>query len=158
MRDTMTARDMMVTRLITVRPDQDVHEAIDLLLRNRVAGAPVVDANENLVGFLSEKDCMQTLLDAIYDSNPSTTVEMCMTRDVFTITEDTNVLTIAELFLHKPFRRLPVVRGRRLVGQVSRRDFLMALSEWSREDTVTEHRPTFLYFSSITDRTALPFS
>jgi CBS domain-containing protein len=158
MKDTLTAREIMNTRLITLRPEQDVHDAIDLLLHNRVAGAPVVNSEGDLVGFLSEKDCMQALLDAIYDSNPSTTVEMCMTKEVFTVTEDTNVLTIANIFLHRPYRRLPVVRGRKLVGQISRRDFLIALAKWSRENASVEYRANFLYLSNVADRSVLPIT
>lgn len=154
-RENLTAKDMMVTRLVTLRPEMDVFDAIDILMKNHVAGAPVVDREGRIVGFLSEKDCMQTLVDAAFDSNPTTTVERCMTRDVMTIHEDLDITRIAEYFLHTPLRRLPVVRHGKLVGQISRRDFLRALADWMRPDTAENNKPSFLYLSSVSDRSAL---
>ncbi|MCE2557162.1 MAG: CBS domain-containing protein [Acidobacteria bacterium] len=49
-----------------------------------------------------------------------------MDRKARTISEDTDLLTIARIFKSTPYRRLPVLRGRRLAGQISRRDVLAA--------------------------------
>lgn len=151
----LTARDIMSTRFLKLNPELDVYDAVDLLLNNRVANAPVVDSAGNLVGFLSEKDCMRCLLDEVYDSNPSIAVEQAMTRDVRVITEETDVLAVADIFLQTPYRRLPVVRGRQLIGLISRRDFISALAKQSRESVKKQHRPTYLYLSSVTDRSVL---
>ena len=160
MTEQLTARDMMVprSRLVVLRPEQYVHDAIDLLLSNRVAGACVIDEDDRIVGFLSEKDCMQCLLDAAYDGSPSSTVGGCMSRDVATISEDTDVLSVAQLFLTTHYRRLPVVREGQLVGQISRRDFLKALASATSPNRNNKFQPTFLYFSSVTDRRSVPIA
>ena len=51
----IVARDIMVKRLITLSPDMDVFKAIDLLLKHRISGAPVVDENNMLIGIFSER-------------------------------------------------------------------------------------------------------
>ncbi len=65
----LVARDIMTVRFLRLRPEMDIYEAVDLLLSHRMANAPVVDVDGNLIGFLSEKDCMETLLDGAYSSN-----------------------------------------------------------------------------------------
>jgi CBS domain-containing protein len=154
----LVARDIMTVRFLRLRPEMDIYEAVDLLLSHRMANAPVVDLEGNLIGFLSEKDCMETLLDGAYSSNPSTSVENCMSRSIKTVTEDVDVLTIAELFLNTAYRRLPVVRGKLLVGLISRRDFMKAMAEMSRVDKPVDQQPKPLFISSISDRSALNIS
>ena len=55
------ARDVMVTRLVTLRPDLNVFDGIDLLLKNNITGAPVVGEERNYLGVFSEKCCMNIL-------------------------------------------------------------------------------------------------
>lgn len=126
---TFKAEDCMVRTLVTVHPEMDAYEAIGLLLKHKISGMPVVDPSGELVGILSEKDCLKTLLDARYHDLPTALVKDLMTPAVQTITPETDILKIAEMFLHDRFRRLPVVDKGRLVGQVSRRDVLRAIQK-----------------------------
>lgn len=132
MSTTKTAADIMAKKLITLSPNMDLAEAMEVFLTNRISGAPVVDGGR-LVGILSEKDCMKILVDRMYFTVPGAKVADFMTQEVKSISPDTNVLQIAELFLGSHFRRLPVVDGDSLVGQVSRRDVLRAVHEMMRE-------------------------
>lgn len=144
------ARDFMVTQVVALRPDMGIFEAVDVLLMNHIAGAPVVDEQRRILGFLSEKDCLKPLVDAAYESDPELTVGKCMAKDIRTISEDADALVVAELFMNHPYRRLPVVRDGVLVGQVSRRDFLKAVVEWIRPPSQPK-RPSFLYLSRVQD-------
>ena len=123
----ITARDFMVTRLVTLRPEMDVIEAVQRLLKNRISGAPVVDADGTYLGIFSEKCSLQILLDAAYEQLPSNQVRVFMDTDAQTIDPDTHLLSIAQVFLLTPYRRLPVLEDGKLVGQVSRRDVLNAV-------------------------------
>ena len=123
------AEDCMVREVVTVRPDTDAYDAIALLLKHRISGMPVVDESGKLVGILSEIDCLETLIDSRYHNMPTALVKDLMSRDLQTVSPDTDILKIAELFLHERYRRLPVVDKGRLVGQVSRRDVLRALED-----------------------------
>lgn len=145
------ARNFMVTQVVALRPDTDIFDAVNTLMLHHIAGAPVVDDAGRILGFLSEKDCLKPLIDAAYEADPALTVDKCMVRDIKTISEDTDALVIAELFINHPYRRLPVVRNGILVGQVSRRDFLKAVAEWTRPPAKPK-RPAFLYFSKVANR------
>ena len=150
----LLAKDIMATALITLAPEMDVYEAIDLLLRNRISGAPVIDAEGNLVGIFSEKDCMRILLDGALDGRPTATVGSLMQPEVYTITENVDLLSIAHVFVNRTYRRLPVVRDGKLVGQISRRDLLRAESKALR--ATPKARSSYLYLSAVSDRDDSP--
>jgi CBS domain-containing protein len=122
---TVTAADIMETDLVTLRPDDDAFDAIAKLLDRHISGAPVVDASRKFLGSFSEKTSMSVLLGAAYDQLPTTTVRNFMNVDPGRVI-DANLgwMSIAEIFLETHYRRLPVVRDGKLLGQISRRDVL----------------------------------
>ncbi len=122
-------RDYMAGHLVTFKPDMDVMDAIHELVKKRIAGAPVVDDKGDLVGMLSELDCMKVALNAGYYGDWGGPVADYMTTDVESVDADMNIVDLAQKFLESGFRRFPVLRNNRLVGQISRRDALRALSE-----------------------------
>ena len=63
-------KNYMITRLITLTRDMDVYFAIGLLLKNRISGAPVIDNDNNLVGILSEKDCLRIFANGSFYDMP----------------------------------------------------------------------------------------
>ena len=131
--DLPRAKDLMATRLVTLTPEMDVFEAIQLLLKNRVSGTPVIDKGRRFLGSFSEKSSMTVLLGAAYDQLPTSRVEAFMDNDRNrTIDEEKGLLSIAQMFLDTPYRRLPVLRDGVLLGQVSRRDVLRATHSLSR--------------------------
>jgi CBS domain-containing protein len=121
---TVTAQDIMVRRVRTVRPEERVFQASKMLTRAGHSGAPVVDDQHRLVGMLSEVDCIRAFLNAVHHGHPPSLVSDVMTREVISITEDLGILAIADLVVRKKLRRVPVVRGSLLVGLVCRRDVL----------------------------------
>lgn len=150
----IVARDIMVTKLVTLSPETDVFQGIETLVRHKISGAPVVDDLGNLVGVFSEKSCMQVLIDAAYEGLPTNSVSAFMDANPDTITENTSFLTIAQVFLSQPRRRLPVVDGSRLVGQVSRRDVIRAAAQ--SFNTSMDHSSTLLYLSALREMTDPP--
>ena len=122
-------RDYMAGHLVTFKPDMDVIDAIHELVKQRIAGAPVVDDKGDLVGMLSELDCMKVALNAGYYGDWGGPVADYMTKGVESVDADMNIVDLAQKFLESGFRRFPVLRNNRLVGQISRRDALRALSE-----------------------------
>ena len=120
-------KEFMDRKLFTLDPDMDVYNAIDILISRGINSAAVVDKSGNLVGILSEKDCLLTLIGEVYDNLPGSTVSAYMTRSVKTITPDTDIFVTADIFLKNNFRRLLVVENGRLVGQITRKDLLRAI-------------------------------
>lgn len=123
----ISVKDYMAANLVTFSPDMDVLDAIHLLLENGISGAPVVDKRGNVVGILSEVDCMKVALSASYHEEWGGKVSEFMSRQVKTIDAEANLVEAAELFMKEPHRRFPVMDDNRLVGQISRRDVLRAL-------------------------------
>ena len=120
-----TARQFMTTELVTLSPDVNVFDAIDHLLSKRISGAPVLAATGNFEGIFSEKTAMKVLISAAYDQLPGTNVGAYMNIDRNRIVcENSTVLEIAHKFQETPYRRLPVLNGESLAGQISRRDVL----------------------------------
>ena len=128
------AREFMTANLVTLRPEVNVFEAIDHILAKRISGAPVLDVDGKFQGIFSEKTAMQVLISAAYDSLPGTNVGAYMNTDRNRIiTEDSSLLDVAHKFQETPYRRLPVLNGHKLAGQVSRRDVLRAEHRLSKE-------------------------
>ena len=126
---TMTARDCMTRKVSSVRPDDDVLSAVRVLIENRISGAPVIDNIGNLLGIITEKDCMAIALSAGYHGEFGGKVSDYMSRTVVTVDVDTPVIEIAEHFATRNFRRLPVLQSGRVVCIVSRRDVLWLLKQ-----------------------------
>lgn len=120
-------KDFMARTLVTFKPDTDVLDAVHVLVKKGIAGAPVVDDHGNLVGMLSELDCLQIALQAGYYGDAGGPVADYMSKDVQTVEDEMSIIDLAQIFIDTKFRRFPVMRRNRLVGQISRRDILRAL-------------------------------
>lgn len=122
----LCARDVMTRELVTLSPDTDVLVAMRLLLEHRISGAPVIDARGNLVGMLTQRDCLRVAYAASYHQEPAGAVSRYMARPVETIPADLDLVEVIGVFLRSPYRRFPVLEDNRVVGIVSRRDALGA--------------------------------
>jgi len=124
-----SVKDYMSGKLITFHPETDVLDAIHQLVNHSIAGAPVTNNRGELVGMLSEIDCMKIALHAGYHGHWGGPVSEYMTANIETVDADMSIIDLAQQFLDTKFRRFPVVKDHRLVGQISRRDVLRALAE-----------------------------
>jgi CBS domain-containing protein len=125
-------KNYMTGKLITFHPETDVLDAICELVNHGIAGAPVTNDQGELVGMLSELDCMKIALHAGYHGNWGGPVSDYMTTDTETVDANMSIIDLAQRFLDSGFRRFPVVTDHRLVGQISRRDVLRALGELAK--------------------------
>jgi CBS domain-containing protein len=126
-------KDYMARTLVTFKPETDVLDAVHVLVTKRIAGAPVVDDSGNLLGMLSELDCMKVALNAGYHGNWGGPVRDFMSEGVRTVDADMSIIDLAQEFITSTYRRFPVMSGTRLVGQISRRDVLRALEYLAKE-------------------------
>ena len=122
-------KDYMTREVISVSPDVEITAATECLIEHDISGAPVLDEHGRLAGILTERDCMKVALHAGYHDVPYGLVRDYMTPGPESGTPEQSVLTLAEKFIHGRFRRYPVVDNGRLVGIISRRDVLRALSK-----------------------------
>ncbi|ESR25454.1 Inosine-5'-monophosphate dehydrogenase [Lutibaculum baratangense AMV1] len=144
----MKAADVMVRDVVTVAPDATVRDVAKMLLEHRISAVPVVDGDGGLAGIVSEGDLMrrgelgterhrawwlslfmlpETLTEEFIKSL-ATKVSDVMTRNVFTAEEDTPLADIADLLEEHHVKRVPIIRGGRVVGIVSRANIVQALA------------------------------
>jgi CBS domain-containing protein len=143
----MKALDLMTRQLVTVRPETPLLNAVRLMLEHRVSGLPVVDGAGMLTGLLTEGDLLhrtETGTDAVqmgwlkalvwhghmaerYVHTHGRRVQDVMTRDVLTVGEASSLDDVVRIMETRHVRRVPVVKGRRLVGMISRSDLIRAL-------------------------------
>lgn len=128
MSEPITVQDFMTRDVVTFDPDMDVLEAARILVEKGISGAPVMDRLGNLVGVLSEKDCLKIALSAGYHSEWGGRVAEYMHPEVATMNADVSIVDAARRFMEVKYRRFPVLKDERLVGVISRRDVLRALS------------------------------
>ena len=143
----MQAKDIMTVNVISVSEDTPVHEVVGLLLKHRISAVPVVDGERKVVGIVSEGDLLRPegasrsgtkrpwWLEAVfagqtvaYEKAHGRTAGAVMTRNVFTVDEDTPLNEIAELLERHHIKRVPVVSEGRLAGIVSRANLLHGLA------------------------------
>jgi CBS domain-containing protein len=123
----------MATQLVTFTPDTDIREAISIMLKKKISGAPVLNEQHELVGMLSEADCLRLIVDDTYHEEPTRmeTVGYYMSRALKSISPDKTILDAAYEFVHSGYKRLPVMDENRLIGQISRVDVLRAIQKIS---------------------------
>ncbi len=124
-----TVEEFMDKTFVTLTPDIDVYKAINILLEKRLTGAAVVDEKRRVVGVLSEKDCLRTLVHDAYSNLPSGQVKDFMTTHMLHVSPEMDIFSVASIFLKQSFRRLLVIRHGELVGQITRRDLLRVIKK-----------------------------
>lgn len=123
--------DYMTRNLITFKPEQSIIEVVEVLVKRGISGGPVINDNNELVGIISEGDCLKELSDARYHNHPmeDVKVELHMVKNVETIDGEMNVLDAANKFLESKHRRFPILENGKLAGQISQSDILRAALE-----------------------------
>jgi CBS domain-containing protein len=134
----MLVREVMTSPVVIVSPGATVKQAIRLLYERNITAAPVVNGHEYVVGMVSEMDLLRNEFEADPqafarpvadpDGMPPRRVDELMTHQVMTVRETTDVAELAELMMTTGVKSVPVVRGTRLIGIVSRRDLMGVLA------------------------------
>lgn len=145
----MQAKDIMTRPVIAVAQESSVWEAVRLMLQEKISGLPVVDALGNLVGIVSEGDFLRRMETGAVRRRPrwiefligpgklaqeyvratGRKVEEVMTTDVHSVSEETPLEEIVSLMERRRIKRTPVVRGRQVVGMITRVNLLRALAK-----------------------------
>ena len=124
----LLVRDIMCQNLIIFHPEQSIHEVMRKFVKYRISGGPVVNVAGKLIGVISEADCMKEISDSRYFNMPilDKSVQNFMTKTVDTIDASKSIFEAASLFHKSSRRRYPVLEKGKLVGQLSRKDVVLA--------------------------------
>jgi CBS domain-containing protein len=149
----MRAHQIMTRHVLTIGIDAPILEAANAMLHNHISGLPVVDVTGRLVGIVSQGDFIRrgeigtqrrrgrwleffvgpgrAASDFVHERGRH--VGEIMTQDPFTVTEDATLEDIVELIERHNIKRLPVMRGDKLVGIVTRSNLLQAVAGLTRD-------------------------
>ncbi len=128
-------RDIMTKKVVTLTPEMEIQEAIHRMLKHNVSGAPVIAGKNELQGMLSEKDLMRLFAAAAFSDLPRGLVAEYMVMHPETVSPNQDLFSLATIFMHRHYRRIPVVEDNQLIGIVSRRDVLRSSLEfWENRD------------------------
>ena len=146
-----TAKDIMTSEVITVQMQTTVNELADILWKNRISGAPVVDDDGEVVAVVTENDLidqskkfhiptMISLLDSVIflESSKKTekeirkmagnTVQDICAKELVSVTEETRLDEIATIMAEKQVHTLPVMQDDRLVGVIGKTDIIRSMA------------------------------
>ena len=121
--------DYMTTKLVTFKPSQTIHDVIATLIKYKISGGPVVNDKNELIGIISETDCIKHISDSKYYNMPmdnAHSVENNMVSEVETIDKNMNIFDAATKFISSGRRRFPIIENGKLIGQISQKDILKA--------------------------------
>lgn len=121
--------DYMTRRMFTFKEGESVLDVMESLLKNRISGGPVVNEKNEVIGMISEGDCIKQISESRYYNQPmdNMNVEKYMTKNVETVTPEMHLFDVANKFLSMKIRRFPVCENGKLVGLISQKDVLGAV-------------------------------
>ena len=117
----MLVIERMTPNPITITKDATVRQALEIIEGRNLRHLPVLDAQENLVGIVSEKDLLRAKGDAL--------IQKVMTQEVVTITEYTALEEAARIMADHKISGLPVMRDGKLVGIITETDLFQIFLE-----------------------------
>ena len=153
----LTAADVMTTDVVSITPDTPVRDIAELLHTRRISGVPVVDTGSRVIGIVSEGDLIghaaiigerrrswwlslfadESATARNYIKTHGRTAREVMTTKVVTAEETATLAELAETLSQHRIKRVPVVRGGKLVGIVTRGDLLKGVATLKRAETPT---------------------
>ena len=125
----LTVEDIMTSNVICFTTEQTIHDVMKAFIKNRISGGPVVNDQKQLIGIISEGDCIQQISESRYYNLPiskKNTVGKAMVKKVETINADMNIFDAAKQFLTSKRRRFPILKNGKLIGLISQKDVLKA--------------------------------
>jgi predicted transcriptional regulator len=128
-----TARNAMTDWRLVLQLDTDLLQAIGDLVSRRAAGAPVVREDGQLLGVLTEKDCLRVLSNRAYGEVHGGSVREVMSTIKAEVTPEMDLFAVAQVFLESNFPVLPVTENGKLVGRISRQDMLREMQRFIRD-------------------------
>ncbi len=147
-----TARDIMTTKIVTIKKDATIEDLANLFIEHKVNGIPVVDEEENVIGIVTEGDLIEqnknlhiptviALFDAVIPLEGQKTFESEVKRltaskvediyndKVISVTPDKDVQYVGTLMADNDIHTIPVIEGKKLLGIIGKVDVIKAMTQ-----------------------------
>ena len=125
----MLVKDVMIENPPVVKAGESLDDAVERLIQHRLLGLPVVDDKRQIIGFLSEQDCIHSMLISSYHCDESKSVDDIMSHQVLSVGPNESIIDIAQKMGKEKPKSYPVVADGKLIGLLTRANVLHAL--WS---------------------------
>ncbi len=125
--EALTVADCMVPARLTITPDTTITHAVEQMLQAKLIGAPVIDKDQQLVGYISEQDCLRFMISDSYFAEERGLVSDVMKNEVLFIEPSMSVFDLAQMMCGAKPKKYPVCQDGKLVGVINRSHVLKAL-------------------------------
>jgi CBS domain-containing protein len=127
MTTSMLVRDVMTSPSPSVKQGTDLGDVVETLLKHRVFGLPVVNDQRQLVGFVSEQDCIHSVLVSSYHCEGAPKVDDVMSHEVLAVEADSSIIDLAQKMGKNKPKSYPVTEDGVLIGLITRSAILASL-------------------------------
>jgi DeoR family transcriptional regulator, catabolite repression regulator len=125
----LLVKDYMSKTPPSIPSNMLVSDVIEKLIENRFGGAPVVNDNNEIIGFVSEHDCISKILQSSYYCDPDASVNEVMSTDIETLRPSDSIVDLAQKMLASKRQLFQVTENNKLIGIINRSMVLTALKE-----------------------------
>lgn len=125
----MLVKDVMIQNPPVIKCGESLDDAVERLIQHKLLGLPVVNDKKQVVGFLSEQDCIHSMLISSYHCEDSRSVDDIMSHQVLTAGPNESIIDLAQRMGKDKPKSYPVVADGKLIGLLTRSVILHALWE-----------------------------
>jgi CBS domain-containing protein len=133
--EALTVADCMVPARLTLTVETTIPKAVEKMLAANLIGAPVIDEEKSVVGYISEQDCLRYMISDSYYSDQRDLVGDVMKHDVLFAEPTMSIIDIAQMMSGNKPKKYPVCENGKLIGVINRTHVITALLEASRQKT-----------------------
>lgn len=125
----LLVKDVMIDNPPVIKAGEPLDDAVQHLMDHHLMGLPVVDEKHHIIGFLSEQDCIHSMLISSYHCEDSRSVDDVMSHEVLTVGPNESIIDVAQRMGKEKPKSYPVVADGKLIGLLTRSNVLQALWE-----------------------------
>lgn len=140
----ITVSDYMSHKVLSFKLTDNVGDIVSMLLEHKSGGGPVLDANKQVIGFISEQDCIKEMLNTAFYRALTANAGDIMKSPVASVSPDMPIMELAQQFDTAKPRMYPVIDQGKLVGAIGRTQVLQALHDISARDSKTNQKASAL--------------
>ena len=114
-------RDIMKKDIISAYANDSVQRVSKMLVENRISNIPIINRRDELVGIVSEQDIIKAMESENFMKMVAKDI---MTRNVLSVRENDCIEYVSKIFIERPYRRIPVIRQKKVIGVIRREDII----------------------------------
>lgn len=133
--------DHMNKSVVCFNSSQTILEVMDSIIKNAISGGPVVSETNEILGIISEGDCIKQITESKYYNLPLNEMSIghYMTKNVICVSPSDSIFDVADKFLTTKKRNFPVIHQGKIIGLISQKNVLKAVIQWEGTNWLKNH-------------------